>query len=99
MTVLRPSLPPVSWTTTRIVSFDPAEPVTGAASAVLPRNGGTVAPKPRRVDVARKSRRVVMGRTPEEPNPPAPFPKREGGERGPLRIPTLPASGRGRGRG
>src|SRR5690348_15368592 len=60
MTVLSPSLPPVNWTTTRIVSFAPGFAASGAASAVRARNVGTVAPRPTRDDAFKKSRRFVM---------------------------------------
>src|SRR5438445_5720553 len=62
MTVLSPSLPPVSWTTTRIVSFAPGLPASGAAMAVRLRNRGTVRPQATRPVDFRKSRRVgIMG--------------------------------------
>jgi histidinol-phosphate phosphatase family protein len=41
---------------------------------------------------------VILGST-GRPNPPAPFPKREGGDRAGRVLPPLPAPGRGRGRG
>src|SRR5688572_19735051 len=62
MTVLRPSLPPVSWTTTRTVSLAPGLSAGGAARAVRPRNAGTLAPNPSSDDWRRKARRVVIGR-------------------------------------
>src|SRR5207248_1808893 len=63
-TVLRPSLPPVSSTTTRMVSLAPLLPAGPAARAVRPRKVGTVSPQPTspaeaRVDL-RKSRRSVV---------------------------------------
>src|SRR5205085_632153 len=58
MTVLRPSLPPVSWTTTSTVSFDPGLPRSGAARAVRVRKVGTLRPQATRPEVLRKSRRV-----------------------------------------
>src|SRR5262245_25429381 len=60
MTVLRPSFPPVSWTTTRMVSLAPSFAASGAARAVRARNVGTVAPSPTRDDTFRNSRRLVM---------------------------------------
>ena len=54
MTVLRPSLPPVSWTTTRMVSLAPGVPASGAAAAVRPRNVGTVRPQATRLEVFEK---------------------------------------------
>src|SRR5581483_972482 len=58
MTVLRPSLPPVSWTTTRMVSLAPGRPAAPAARAVRPRNVGTVRPQATSPEVVRNSRRV-----------------------------------------
>src|ERR1700674_4398048 len=64
MTVLRPSLPPVSWTTTRIVSRAPARWATGAWAAVLLRKLGTLAPRAIMLEFLRKARRVSMAGTP-----------------------------------
>src|ERR1700733_3935750 len=58
MTVFSPSLPPVSWTTTRIASLFPGLPASPAASAVRPRKVGTLRPQVTRPEVFRKSRRV-----------------------------------------
>src|SRR6266851_2285219 len=62
MTVFKPSLPPVSWITTRMVSLAPALSDGGAARAVRLRKAGTVSPMATRDDVFRKSRRFCMGR-------------------------------------
>src|SRR5437660_6900141 len=62
MTVLSPSLPPVSCTTTRMVSFAPGLEASGAAKAVRARKLGTEAPAAIRVEARRKSRRLCMGR-------------------------------------
>src|SRR5215204_1550462 len=66
MTVLRPSLPPVSWTTTRMVSLLPGAAASPAANAVRPRNVGTLAPKATSPDVFRNSRRVADMTGPQE---------------------------------
>src|SRR5262249_17959426 len=62
MTVFRPSLPPVSWMTTRMVSRAPGRLAGGEASAVRLRKPGTVEPSATRLPLAsevfRKSRRV-----------------------------------------
>src|SRR5690349_718324 len=58
MTVLRPSLPPVSWAMTRMVSWAPGAPARPAARAVRPRKVGTLRPQATRPEVFRKSRRV-----------------------------------------
>ena len=61
MTVFRPSLPPVSSTTTRMVSLAPGLSAVGAARAVRLRKPGTFRPQATRPlaasDVFRKSRR------------------------------------------
>src|SRR5262245_2205044 len=59
MTVLRPSLPPVSSMTTRMVSFAPGFFDGGAAAAVRLRNTGTLTPSATRPDSCRKSRRFM----------------------------------------
>src|SRR5262245_11211235 len=63
MTVLRPSLPPLSSTTTRMVSLAPFLPSGAAARAVRLTKPGTFNPHATRLETAevrRKSRRVVM---------------------------------------
>ena len=45
MTVLRPSLPPVSWTTTRMVSLPPGLSDAGARAAARLRKAGTFRPQ------------------------------------------------------
>src|SRR5438552_8426631 len=57
-TVLSPSLPPVSCTTTRIVSLAPGLPAVGAANAVRLMKVGTLRPQATRLADFRNSRRV-----------------------------------------
>src|SRR6516162_10035940 len=63
MTVLRPSLPPSSWTTTRMLPLAFLAPSAPSTAAELARKVGTVAPQASRADDPRpnrrKSRRVV----------------------------------------
>src|SRR5437899_1160014 len=58
MTVLRPSLPPFSSITTRMVSLAPALWPGGAAAAARVRNSGAWSPRATRPVLCRKSRRV-----------------------------------------
>ena len=64
MTVFRPSLPPVSSMTTRMVSLAPGLSAVGAAAAVRLRKAGTQSPQLTRPapanDVFRKSRRFAV---------------------------------------
>src|SRR5438552_15833848 len=59
MTVLRPSLPPVICTTTRMVSRAPGLSAVGGWAAVLLKKPGTHGPRATRLDVFRKSRRFM----------------------------------------
>src|SRR5947209_649673 len=52
MTVLSPSLPPVSWITTRMVSFAPRLSLGAVAAAVRVKNDGTVRPRLTRLPLA-----------------------------------------------
>src|ERR1700677_2459829 len=61
MTVLRPSLPPVSWMTTRMLSRAPGWPAGLACAAVRHRKPGTPAPSAMRLDDLRNERRVNIG--------------------------------------
>src|SRR5262245_29935783 len=59
-TVFSPSLPPVSSTTTRMVSLPPFFDGPAAASAVRRTNSGMLAPQATTPEACRKSRRVNM---------------------------------------
>src|SRR5438552_321719 len=60
MTVLSPSLPPVSCSMTRTVSLAPGSPAAPAARAVRARNAGAAAPHAMSPVDLRKSRRLNM---------------------------------------